>query len=73
MEIHEYTSGCDGNGGFPPIWWLGDRLPEAGRKMGACGGKCNTEWNGNTEETHGMIPYSIMLNNVSNNDDHQYS
>lgn len=30
-----------GNSGFPPLQWLGDWLPEAGRKMGVCGGKCN--------------------------------
>lgn len=69
MGIHLVVMG---NSGFPPLWRLGDWLPEAGRKMGVCGGKCNI----GMETPHDSIlrGNAIMINNFNNNDDdHQYS
>ena len=48
-----------GNGGFPPLQWLGNSM-DTGRKIGVCGGKCNIEMETRYSPIHG----SAMILNI---------
>lgn len=62
-----------GNGGFPPLQWLSDWLPEGGRKVGVCGKRSTGMETPHDPVILGNVKLlAIMLNNFNSDGDHHY-